>query len=653
MGIIFGAIRFRDERASPADLATLEASVRTGARQPGGGWVGEGACLGQLLHTWEAAAQDEQGPTEAAGGRVVLVAAARLDNRAELYDRLRIAPAQRAAMPDRELLLRAYETWGEGCVHHLLGDWSFAAWDRTRRALFVARDHCGNTGLYYRHDAAAFAFSSFLRGLLDFDGGAPALNEEWLASLLVSWPRSAVETPYAGVYRLPPGHTLTAADGRVQVRPYWSLDDVPDVRLGSDEAYVEAFLERYDEAVRCRLQAAPSVCTTLSAGLDSGSVTVLAARELRRQGKRLTAYTAVPRFTPPEPVGPRLMDEWALAGEVAAWAGNVDHLPIRAEDASPVGALRRMHHIFRAPMFAAGNAYWVDALLDTARQSGYDAVLTGQLGNLCVSWAPDANYVFSLLYRGDWARAWAEIVSEASRRGSWLRTIGSLSWRSLLASPPGNRIRAMARRPARLEKSAIHPAFAQRLDLTGQMEEAGFLSHTATWKDPRALQRRYLLPALVAAGAGWHEMGAAYGLAGLDPTIDRRVIEYCMGVPVDQFARNGQTRWLVRRAMEGLLPPGVQWNTRRGLQAADLGHRLVATRDEVEAALQEVETSPAARSYLDIDRMRTVWNRLLHKVNAETTRQSNTILLRGLSVGLFLVAEETGNSYHHAFSDRS
>jgi asparagine synthase (glutamine-hydrolysing) len=204
----------------------------------------------------------------------------------------------------------------------------------------------------------------------------------------------------------------------------------------------------------------------------------------------------------------------------------------------------------------------------------------------------------------------------------------------------------MSRRRARLEASAIQPLFAKRLDLIGQMREAVFLSDDGAWTDPRALQRRYLLPALAAAGAGWHVLGSAFGLAGLDPTIDRRLLEYCMGVPVEQFARDGRTRWLYRRAMEGLLPPGAQWNTRRGLQAADLGHRLVATRDEVEASLREVEASSITGDYVDLARMRAVWNDLLREVNPRTTHQSHTILLRGLAAALFLVAMDIGPSYY-------
>ena len=82
---------------------------------------------------------------------------------------------------------------------------------------------------------------------------------------------------------------------------------------------------------------------------------------------------------------------------------------------------------------------------------------------------------------------------------------------------------------------------------------------------------------------------AAYGLEVRDPTQDRRVIELCLAIPNEQYQRGGVDRWLIRRAMRGYLPDEVRLNTMRGLQAADLGQRVLDNRSEFEAALARME----------------------------------------------------------------
>ena len=637
MSVIHGTIQCgRDNRANLPALP--QATALFGEERPGGNWSREEASLGQILQPWDLSAPNEQSPQLTADSRAIVAAQARLDNRETLYDRLCVTPVERQTMSDRTLLLRAYESWGEGCVNHLLGDWSFAVWDQHRRSLFIARDPCGNTCLYYYNDAKGFAFSSILKSLLALIEKTPALNERLIASILTkSLYGSSEETPYGGVYRLLPGHALTLINGRVAVRRYWSPDDSPEVRFTSDEAYVEAFLERYTQAVHCRLKAAPSICSTLSSGLDSGSVTAIAANAFSLQDKTLTAYTFAPPSTPRNTVGAdRLANEWALAHEVAKAAGNITHQPLHATGTSPISALRRAFPLFGAPAYAPSNAYWLQALLDDARQGGFCALLTGQLGNICASWTPDHDYPLTLLHRGAWAAAWREIIHQTRSGGSMARAMASLLVR---ACNMDSLIRSSSRQ-AQLHHSAIHPTFAERIKLPDQIQESEHQLNQAARRDPRARQRQALLPMLTGAGQVWHELGTAWGIDVRDPTIDQRVIEYCLGIPVDQFRQNGITRWLFRRAMEGILPSHIQWNTRRGLQSADLGHRLITTRQEVESALNDVAASSLAQEYLNLPRMQAVWNNLQTCVDAKTTHEVATVLMGGLSIGFFLIALE-------------
>jgi asparagine synthase (glutamine-hydrolysing) len=124
-----------------------------------------------------------------------------------------------------------------------------------------------------------------------------------------------------------------------------------------------------------------------------------------------------------------------------------------------------------------------------------------------------------------------------------------------------------------------------------------------------------------------------------DPTADLRLVEYCMGIPNDQYFRNGERRWLMRRAADGLLPPAVQWNTRRGIQSGELARLALGDLERIGRAVARVESSPVARDYLSMPLLRRLWDDLQQSDSA--LAQGSVYYLFGmLSVGLFLIRED-------------
>jgi len=99
--------------------------------------------------------------------RLVLVSGARIDNRLELFDLLDVAHSERGHTPDGALILKDYQKWGPDCCDRLLGDWGFALLDPRRRTLCLARDHHGNTSLYYHQNRHFVAFASSIKSLLN------------------------------------------------------------------------------------------------------------------------------------------------------------------------------------------------------------------------------------------------------------------------------------------------------------------------------------------------------------------------------------------------------------------------------------------------------------------------------------------------------
>jgi asparagine synthase (glutamine-hydrolysing) len=188
--------------------------------------------------------------------------------------------------------------------------------------------------------------------------------------------------------------------------------------------------------------------------------------------------------------------------------------------------------------------------------------------------------------------------------------------------------------------SAINVAFARELDLDHHMELHG---HDPMFRPKRDLRQARLViarPGSNITGHQWSEIGAAYGLEVRDPTFDQRVMSFCWSIPESQYRVDGQNRMLIRRAMAGYLPKKVLWNRNKGIQAADIAQRIVEHRGEIGLALTKLERSELACHYLDLPRMRTIYEAVQHKIDVDSFRQSTLVLLRGLMVGQFLLRFE-------------
>ncbi len=237
--------------------------------------------LGHLmLQTTPESARERQ-PLTNPEATLCLTVDGRIDNRRELRQALDSNGFPPRDDTDAELLLRAYECWGESCPNRLLGDFAFAIWDARKKQLFCARDYVGVKPFYYHRSATLFAFGSEIRAVLALETVPRRLNESRVVDFLVEQLDREDEesTFYQDVQRLPAGHSLTVSPGKFLLRDYWELKAPPVLKLGSLQEYGEAFREVFVEAVRCRLRSTYPVASTLSGGIDSSSV-VCTVREL-------------------------------------------------------------------------------------------------------------------------------------------------------------------------------------------------------------------------------------------------------------------------------------------------------------------------------------------------------------------------------------
>ncbi len=182
---------------------------------------------------------------------------------------------------DTEVLLRAYQHWGEDVVSHLRGMFAFAVWDAKRERLFLARDRFGEKPLFLHEDGDAFYFASEIKALLQLPKPRPGVNLaavwDYLAYRYVPGPK----TLFQGVRKLPPGHCATWQDGKLTERRYWVAPDREAGASGkamSEEDAMHHFLAHLDDAVKLEMVSDVPFGAFLSGGLDSSTIVALMTR---------------------------------------------------------------------------------------------------------------------------------------------------------------------------------------------------------------------------------------------------------------------------------------------------------------------------------------------------------------------------------------
>ncbi len=219
-------------------------------------------------------------------------------NYPELTRELEAAGHRFRTRSDTEVIVHAWEQWGERCVERFRGMFAFALWDRRRRTLFLARDRLGVKPLYYGFlQDGTFAFGSELKCLKVLPNFSRRIDdcavEEYFALGYVPDPR----TIYADALKLAPGHTLTyVAGGRGPVlRQYWDAVFEPRLRPSLGDAVVE-LRQRLEEAVRIRLVSEVPLGAFLSGGVDSGTVVALMAGLLDTPARTCSIGFSDPAF---------------------------------------------------------------------------------------------------------------------------------------------------------------------------------------------------------------------------------------------------------------------------------------------------------------------------------------------------------------------
>lgn len=604
------AIFWKDGRpADRDDLSRLAAGLRPYGK--GGQNIRVHGCAG-LIRAWDtprSATMFGGEPVNSRDGdQLMLVFDGRLDNREDLTEALALNQSEATYLPDSLVALKSWEKWGADAASHWLGDFAAIAWDVRARKLVAIKDQLGVRALSYHETAERIVVASAPRAIFALPDIEKRVDEQKIADALVQLFHDGARSFYKGINRLPPAHRLTVTSQCSRVERYWAAKSASDVRLGNDEAYVEAATDLLNRAVKARLRGANKVGAFMSGGLDSSTVAVTALSHLDTQDN-LPTFTWVPEE------GWDGRARWGSYGDERPFVEAIAAMHPRIEanfvQADGRGLLHNLDDFLDLAGVAPRNAInfcWIHDINERAAEQGIDVMLEGGAGNMSLSWDGEGLFL-ELLKSGRLVQLTREIVRGG---GSVRGVLWLLAHKLLFPLSPDvvkqtyHRIRGHDPKvPLWYMHSAINPEFAVDMEVQQRLDHYGHHYFFEPRRDHAALRATMIEGSFMNEAADIHQgFRAMYGVESRDPLGDRRLIEFCLGVPDDQFRRDGEGRWLIRRLMRDRLPDQVLQNTKVGEQVIDWHLRMTRDLPRLREELEAIADDPDTARYIDVKRIR-------------------------------------------------
>ncbi|HCN04577.1 MAG TPA: asparagine synthase (glutamine-hydrolyzing) [Bacteroidetes bacterium] len=440
---------------------------------------------------------------------------------------------------DTEVILAAYDRWGDRCVEHFIGMWAFAIWDEQRQRLFCSRDRFGIKPFHYAHRLGRLHIASEIKAVRHSPLVSGGINEaQLLRGLYLGWMHHHEETVEADVWALPASHNLIWENGNISVVRYADIPTHDETNVSFDES-VTTFRELFFDSVQlCARRDVPmGVC--LSGGLDSTSIAcTLASMTDEHDVLTFTAYYE----------GNGNVDERPWIYKVLERYPKITPQYISPTDNDVADAIDDIVAIMDAPMPSSSyvSQYFVMKL---AASAGVKVVLDGQGSDEILGGYMHSMYrvVADMLRRGRLGTAVSELRAHAARQGYSLRKQLDVTAKSVVTmlqdEPSLYRLE--------FERTAPWLAHVPARNIPLRVESPAGSKFNGFLYD---LIRVTLLPTLLHT----EDINSmAFSIESRVPFLDHRLVDACFRMPTEHRSSRGETKRVLRAAMRGVVPDAV------------------------------------------------------------------------------------------------
>jgi asparagine synthase (glutamine-hydrolysing) len=476
----------------------------------------------------------------------------------EIYNYLELIPELKAAghvfrsHSDSEVILHAYEQWGEECVRRFNGMWAFAIWDVRQRRLFMSRDRLGVKPFCYLHRDGRFVFSSEPAGIMATGHIVEANLAKLHSYLAFGYRINNGETFFAGIRELLPGHNAVLnAEGALSLRRYWQLPESPNALPPTCER-VEAYRALLVDAVRLRLRSDVPVALLQSGGLDSSAICAVVNDEIAAghlSMNEVTAYTAVHPG--------HAYDETAAVRALMATCPHVRSVELAPDGELLAERLPGFVRTMQEPVFSATSyAHW--SLMRAVRGQGIKVVINGQGADEAL--AGYSRYIVGYrlldLFQTAPMAALGEARAMHGRLGTGYHHLVMQTAKAMLGRRFASAYRA---RFTEGSTSVLNPSFnrthADDLPDVHMQSGGGNLRHHM-----RSQLMEYGFNQILHYE---DQSSMSQSIEIRSPFIDYRLLELAFSLPEDELFSEGITKRVLRSGFEKRLPPSILHNHRK------------------------------------------------------------------------------------------
>lgn len=484
---------------------------------------------------------------------------------------------------DTEVILAAFDRWGEECLERFNGMFAFVIWDAKKRTAFGARDRLGIKPLYYclHPESGRVAFGSEIRSLRTLDWCRVEVNPQMLFDFLLDRVSDhTAETMYDGVLQMKPGTKFRwSAEGGFSVSRYWEFLPAADGYVEDEAAVKSRFSELFEDAVALQLRADVPVGCMLSGGLDSSSLFCAASRKAKGLGREIYSFST--RTSPL--TGENAMIDLFVKGREGF------HREDFIADADFQADIEDLIRAQEEP-FADGSMLAHFRLMREVRNSGVKVILSGQGGDEILDGYYSGIWYFlaSLIRRGEVGKFVRGAAGFSERYGFSRRfvifqalTRVGLRWMSDFYVESAFRMRA----------GWISSDFFEGCRRGREVKKAGWP------KDPYLRYLKNLVSAFSLPGFLHYEdrNSMFFGVEARVPFLDHRLVEFLGGCSPKIKMKNCETKYLLRSSMRGLVPDQILDRHKKEAFPAPVGKWMKESRRFLDQVVEESRGVPFCR----------------------------------------------------------
>ena len=483
-------------------------------------------------------------PMWSADRRVALVYNGEVYNFAHLRDTLERDGHSFLGRSDSEVVLHAYLRWGTDAFQRFNGMFALAIWDARTSTLHLARDRFGIKPLYYYRLPTGIVFGSEIKAILASGRVSRRIHGASLHEYLYYGSALGSNTLFEGIKKILPGHFLTINQSSVQSTPYWRIEDVKQIRVGSNEA-TSVIQERLEQAVQAHLVSDVPVGVFLSGGIDSSAITALASKHNR---SRLLTFSVGFDYD-------QGVNELAKARQIAQ-RYDTEHHELHVQGHGMQSVIEQLVSCHDQPFGDAANIplYLLCRELSGSPKvilqgDGGDEIFAGYRRYNVLSFFLLWRSILPIIHRMNSFTRWH---SSYYRRARFLRTMG--------VSDHGLRMALLLTPETRSSPLRILDTFL-RQHISGTDPFAEYhkwnrrLGHLDLVQRMLYTDARILLPDIFLEKVDKATM--AHGIEVRTPMLDHNLVDYVLGLPANLKVRWGRKKWILRRALRGTVPDSI------------------------------------------------------------------------------------------------